>query len=811
MLSFANAYSRLPVALIGALLSSALVVGCSDSSDSPDDPDTTATTEYQADIVWTQYGIPHIRANDWGSLGYGTGYAYSRENFCTLMREYVMSAGDSARYWGDAGDINSDLVMKLYNRDDRVQAMLDSLTDELAANLRGYAAGVNRYLRETGVDNLAEGDEGCRGEPWVREIDQYDVVRLIHRTVLLASGRPLADFIAAADPGRQVAHAMPADKVARDALLANSLSPERLQAIPEFMSVYELGSNAYAVGEQASQTDAGILFGNPHFPWQGSQRFFMFHSTVGDEYDVMGAALAGLPAPVIGFTRYVAWSHTVSTGSRFTFYELTLNPENRFEYLYDGEYRTLEAHAVTAGYLNTAGEVEEREHTFYLSHYGPVVNLGGLSSLLDGWPNAVGSIIAYRDGNLENLRGLDQWLQMGKAKDLGEFKNALRTLGIPWVNTIAADRYGDAFYGDISVVPHVTSAQYESCIRGILQSTVTSAGFLTMDGSDSACEWGSDADTAAGIFGYDSLPKLETREYAANANDSYWLSNPRMPLEGFSPIIGAERIAQSRRTRATFDQAERRLVGSDSFGAPGFNIDNIRAMHYRATNYTAELTLDSIVEVCREDLEDDPLAGISLEQEACTVLSVWDRTHRVDSVGGHIFYELWNALRSTDNLWATPFDPADPVNTPRDVNTGDADVRAAIISSLTVAVNKLSAAGIPLNSPWGDVQFDERNGVRYPIHGGSGDMMFSVITSGFVAGEGYSSIRHGNSYIQAVTWDASNCPDAYAILTYSQSTDPESAHHADATQLYSNGGWIDMPFCEADRDAQEIGRMTIEE
>jgi acyl-homoserine-lactone acylase len=88
-------------------------------------------------------------------------------------------------------------------------------------------------------------------------------------------------------------------------------------------------------------------------------------------------------------------------------------------------------------------------------------------------------------------------------------------------------------------------------------------------------------------------------------------------------------------------------------------------------------------------------------------------------------------------------------------------------------------------------------------------MMFSVITTNLVPGEGYSAIRHGNSYMQAVTWDETDCPDAYAMLTYSQSTDPASDNYADSTALYSKGGWIDMPFCEADRDAQEVRRETI--
>jgi hypothetical protein len=62
---------------------------------------------------------------------------------------------------------------------------------------------------------------------------------------------------------------------------------------------------------------------------------------------------------------------------------------------------------------------------------------------------------------------------------------------------------------------------------------------------------------------------------------------------------------------------------------------------------------------------------------------------------------------------------------------------------------------------------------------------FSVISSSLVDDSGYSSIRAGNSHIQAVTWDAGDpCPRAYTLLTYSQSTDPASPHYADQTRLY---------------------------
>ena len=48
---------------------------------------------------------------------------------------------------------------------------------------------------------------------------------------------------------------------------------------------------------------------------------------------------------------------------------------------------------------------------------------------------------ALQDANRNNARGLDQWLQYGRAGSVADIRNALRNLGTPWVNTIAADRH----------------------------------------------------------------------------------------------------------------------------------------------------------------------------------------------------------------------------------------------------------------------------------------------------------------------------------------------------------------------------------
>lgn len=765
--------------------------------------DETDGGPYAADIVWTEYGIPHITANDWGGLGYGYGYAFSQENYCVLMKEFVRANGESARYLDD-GDIDDDFVWKYFNNDERIQTVfVDSLSDQMQQLGSGYIAGINRYLEETGVDNLAEGEDGCRGAEWVREVTIMDMGRLLHKLMLYGSGGQLGGYMVAAEPTLPLVKASPKPTAALLAKLDTASMIQKL-AIPENQ---RLGSNAYGIGADASANQSGILFGNPHFPWQGPRRFYMSHLTIPGVYDASGGSLYGIPIVLIGFNENLAWSHTVSYANRFTFYELTLNPANPLEYEYDGETRTIEPVIVSAE--NADGS--SVEHTFYESHFGPILDLGGLSPLLAGWPNDFDTVLTYRDANLENFRGFDQWIGMGQAANLDEFIEEMKAIGIPWVNTIAADRYGDALYSDISTVPHVTEQKLNDCARGIIATTLTGMGRPTLDGSDSDCEWGNDDGAPEGVFGFDSLPILETREYGANANDSHWLSSPRQLLEGFSPLTGPERYEQTLRSRLTFVQAEERLDDTDGLNSPdGFSVEQVKTISYSSRNHAAELVLDDLVTLCSavgdwSTYSSNP-ASIA---EACTLLGSWDGTHTLDSVGAHIFHEFWRIARDMEELWQVPFDAADPVNTPNTLNVANGTVAEDLRQALATGVDVLLTAGITLDQPWGDVQFDEKNGVRIPIHGGSSAMLFNVISSDLVDGEGYSAIEHGNSYMQAVTWDETGCPDASAMLTYSQSTDPTSAHYADATALYSEGGWIDMAYCEADIEAAELRRVSI--
>ena len=121
----------------------------------------------------------------------------------------------------------------------------------------------------------------------------------------------------------------------------------------------------------------------------------------------------------------------------------------------------------------------------------------------------------------------------------------------------------------------------------------------------------------------------------------------------------------------------------------------------------------------------------------------------------------------------------------------------------------LEEAGVALDAPWRDAQFVTRNGVRIPVHGGDpATGVYGAISAPLNEG-GYTP-RSGNTYIQAVTWN-DTCPIADAILAPSQSSDPESPHYADQTELYSRKEWVRFPYCEDEIEAAQIGETVVVE
>jgi len=732
---------------------------------------------YDATIRWTSYGIPHVKANDVGSLGFGFAYATMTDAACTIARDIVMVRGELSQTFGaDSSNRDSDVFHRALLTDAAVKAFAATQSASANRSTAGYVAGYNRYLK----DHAADLSPICKEAAWVRPVSVDDVLRLnMSIGIRYGVGRFMKEMAAATPPNERKA--------------AGSGDDAAIQT--DFDAPEGIGSNAVAMGKDVTSTGRGLLLGNPHYPWQGSSRFHLIHTTIPGQLDVMGVSLYSSNAVVIGFNKDIAWTHTVSTGTRSTFYALDLDPNDPTRYKYGNGWRALQRVNVSVPLKSGNGAASTESRTVWMSHYGPVV-------MSEQLPWTTTRAFAIRDVNLANDRAAATYDALARARTIADIDAAINLGGVAFTNTIAADREGTAYYADVSVVPNIDAAMLTACR---VQARGIPAAIIILNGADPACEWKQDkASAVVGAMPPSTMPRLRRTDVVSNANDSYWLTNPAAPLEGFSPIIGGERTARSLRTRAGLQ-----FISEATANGKKVSADQLQAMLYSHRNFGAELLLNDVLALCAAPIAPVTTPNGSVDvSAACTALTAWDRKETIDSRGAQVWREFWTFASRIPNAWKVPFDAADAAHTPRGLATDNPAVKEGLRRALAQAQQRLAQAGVAPDATLGSVQYEMRNNERIPIPGGAGGTgMWSVITTELKPG-GYSPIIHGNSYIQVVGWKADGTVDPRGILTYSQHEDPNTEHGGDLTRLYSKGEMIKLPFTEADIVADKQLRVV---
>jgi acyl-homoserine-lactone acylase len=737
---------------------------------------TAAKKSYRAELRRTTGGWAHVKANNYGSLGFGYGYAYAQDQLCELADIVVTVNAERSRYFGPQdGNLESDFFYQRIKDARTVQRLVRRRAPHgpsriVRQTVKGFVAGFNTYLRRA-----ARPDRRCRR--YVRPITTLDMYRRFYQLGLRASsGNFLREIVAARPPSGGASAARRVDPHAFD----RRLGADRL------------GSNGLAVGRDGATGERALLLSNTHFPWHGSERWYEIHLTIPGKLNVIGAALQGAPVVNLGFTRGVAWTHTVSTARRFTPYELDLRRGRPTEYVVDG--RSVKMRRRTVRVRVRGGGA--RRHTFYETRWGPVFSFE-LAGLTWGSEHAY----ALADVNAGNFRLVNQWAQYDRAQSVREIQRANRRVqGNPWTNTIAADSAGKAYYSDESVIPNVDADLQARCGSDHpVAPILLSQGVVLLDGSRTRCRWKRDRDAVApGIIGPRGLPRATRTDYVENSNDSYWLPSARFRLTGFPRIIGGEGTPRLLRTRLAMTLAEQRLAGTDGLGPPGFTLPTLQQVMFGNRNLSAELARDTTVAACQA-------SGRADLAEACTVLAAWDTRADVGSRGAVLWREFWSRLLAAGVPWTVAHDPNDPVGTPRALDGSDPQV----LTALTGAVEDLRAKGIPLDVPLGDLQAEPRGRERIPIHGCTeGEGCFNIVTSDRDA-QGRYDPRTGASFIMTAAFDSRGVPRGEAILSYSQSENPRSPHYADQTRLFSQKQWLPMRFTERQIRSDAKYRRTV--
>ena len=141
---------------------------------------------------------------------------------------------------------------------------------------------------------------------------------------------------------------------------------------------------------------------------------------------------------------------------------------------------------------------------------------------------------------------------------------------------------------------------------------------------------------------------------------------------------------------------------------------------------------------------------------------------------------------------------------------------------MALATLRLQEANIPLDAPLGDIQYQKKDGEKIPIMGSAeweGTLSIAVHSGGNVTLiskeeraeqingttdltlEGYQ-INYGNSWVASISMDG-DTPTCEAIMSYGQSSDPQSPHFTDQSMLYKDSVFRSCLFEEMEISSNE--------
>lgn len=416
------------------------------------------------EILWDEYGIPHIYASTNEDLFRLFGWAQMNNHADLILRLYGEARGRAAEYWGEES-LASDWWVHTMDVPGRAKAWYEAQDPEMRRYLDAFAAGMNEWA-ESHMDQI---DRPVRR---VLPVEPADVLahlqRVVHFTFMSNPDMIPRDF----EPAGL------SDLDLDAARVADALEP----GLP-----LGVGSNAWAVGPDRAAGGHAMLLANPHLPWGG--RFtFMEAQLTGPDVEAYGAVLVGLPLVGIAFNQRLGWTHTVNTYDGADLYLLQLDDDG---YVLDGESHEFETRAEL---LKVRGEGELREMWLAVreSVQGPVVG------------EHEDEAVALRVAGLDASQLPRQSWEMLRAKNLEQFEAALARLQLPMFTTLYADRDGNilhVFNGRVPVRPSGDFAYWAGLVGGASSTTLWTA-----------------------VHPYEDLPRVlnPASGWLQNANDPPW-------------------------------------------------------------------------------------------------------------------------------------------------------------------------------------------------------------------------------------------------------------------------------------------------
>ena len=702
----------------------------------------------------TNFGVPHIQAKDMMAAGFAMGYLQMEDYGERIVNGLVRSRGEWAKYNELSGralenQLNNDAANQLtHSRAVETFSLLRKDTRDLN---QGYADGVNRYLK------LHPGEF----PDWIKaDFTAFDV----HATGIGSHNKAsVKTFMEAFEKKEKTTasnHTLKEDNPWTS--IAKHSNPEDNP---------DLGSNAWALAPERTTSGKAILMRNPHLNWNAG--YYEAQMDVEGYFNFYGDFRIGEPLGTVGgFNEFLGFSTTNNHPKNDEIYALEVDPENPENYLLDGASRPVEKRIVTVQY-KAGAELKTAERIFKITPYGPAIH------------STKDKIYIIRSTDEGEYRTTEQFLRMMEAKNLEQWKDAMRMLAKSSSNFTYADVEGNIFYVWNGSIP----------VLKLPSGNDTAATFVR-----------SHSEIWSELYPFDKLPQLLNPKggYIHNENDPFHYTNLN---EVFNEADFPDYFSKAK--LGLRSQLSLQLIA----GKDKLSLEEIVKRKHDMTMLLADRVKGDLIQFAQKS------ELTRKEKQALKQLKKWDNTVSKESQGGVLFELWWNKYVDLANdgkkveatpgsagfpapaekLFAAPWSPDAPAKTP--YGLGD---KTNAVSAFKWAVKECERKYGTVNLKWGDIHRAIIGKQDYAVGGATGALgVFRVLWFSPMKADSLKlQVNGGDCWILAVEFD--KVPRAYSVLSYGESNKETSPYFGDQLKLFVDKGVKRVFYTEEDIDKNTL-------
>lgn len=630
------------------------------------------------DIVRDKFGVPHIFGKTDAEVAYGLAWAHAEDDFNTIQQGAMVGKSMLGLHKGKEG-ATIDFIVKFLHCRELVESRYEQdISSEYKKLLQGYCDGINAFAN-------AHQDK-----------------------VLLKKLFPLA----------------PKDMLTYSVLqlcISSGVDGALKRIFDGTIPLAQFaptGSNGFAFNSKKTADGQTYLAINSHQPLEGPVSWYEAHLCSEEGWNILGALFPGSPTILHGCNEYLGWAHTVNNPDKLDVYQLEINPANKLQYKFDGKWESLTEETVRL-HLKVMGITVSAKRKVYTSKYGPtlITDRGTFS---------------IRTGALDEIRALEQWYKMNKAKNFTEFRNVMKMIAIPGYNVVYADRYDTIYYLSNGKIPVRNSAyNWKS----------------TLPGNTSQTLW-------TEMYPLERLPQLinPSSGYLFNSNHTPFNASSttdNLKTADYPAAMGFETHNNNRSLRFMELISQKDKVSYEDFKRIKYDIQLPSTFGYR-------MNIDTLFR-----LKPNDYPAIS---ELITSLNSWDHKANVESTAATVFaviyYYVTDQSRS-GRAWGL--------------------TKAQCVDALTFTKEYLLKNFKKLDAPLGEYQKLVRGEKEVPLPGVP-DVISSMLSvqhkDGKIRGQ------QGESYIELVRFTEQG-PEIESVNCYGASNEPSSPHYADQMELFT--------------------------